>query len=78
LRAIREGDVCLVIGTSATVYPAASIPFQAAEKGAIIVEINLEKTKFSEIEKSIFLKGPSGDILTLLLDEVEKEYSLKE
>ena len=43
--AYRESQTCrvmLVIGTSAVVYPAAHLPVMAKQKGAKIVEINLE------------------------------------
>ena len=43
--AYRESQTCrvmLVIGTSAVVYPAAHLPLMAKQKGAKIVEINLE------------------------------------
>ena len=40
----QECDVMLVVGTSAVVQPAASIPLMAKKSGALIVEINLEAT----------------------------------
>jgi len=47
--AAAEGcDLFLVIGTSALVYPAASLPRVALEAGASVVEINPEPTPFSE------------------------------
>ena len=44
-RACTEAQTCgvlLVIGTSAVVYPAASLPHLARQHGAVIVEINIE------------------------------------
>lgn len=40
-------DLFLVVGTSAVVYPAASLPEIAADHGAATIEINLEPTQFS-------------------------------
>lgn len=40
-------DLCLVLGTSAVVEPAASLPFVASEAGAKLFEINLEETPLS-------------------------------
>jgi len=39
----------LVVGTSAIVHPAASLPLLAAQHGAYIVEINPQPTPLSEI-----------------------------
>jgi len=44
---VSECDVMLVVGTSAQVEPAASLPFAAKARGAIIVEINPEPTPLS-------------------------------
>lgn len=41
---VRECDVMLVVGTSAQVEPAASLPYVAKSRGATIVEINPEPT----------------------------------
>ncbi len=41
-------DLFFVIGTSALVYPAASLPRVALEAGAAVVEINPEPTAFSD------------------------------
>jgi NAD-dependent deacetylase len=48
-RTARSADVFFSIGTSAIVYPAASLPLTAREAGAYIVEINAETTPLSEI-----------------------------
>jgi NAD-dependent deacetylase len=37
-------DICLVVGTSALVYPANELPYLAKTAGAFIVEINPEET----------------------------------
>lgn len=51
----------LVVGTSAVVYPAASIPYYVKEKGGKVFEINLEPTPLSKIaDISIF--GKAGEI----------------
>lgn len=46
-KAMEESVTCgsmLVIGTSSTVYPAAQLPEIAKSKGAIIIEVNIEKS----------------------------------
>jgi len=64
-------DVMLVIGTSLMVEPAGSLPFQAKEKGAKIVSINIEKTPIDEISEYSLI-GKSDHILEKLLNEIKK------
>jgi NAD-dependent deacetylase len=49
------------------VYPAASLPSTAAAAGAYVVEINPERTPFSD-EASERLAGPAGTVLPALLE----------
>jgi len=44
LRLARECDLCLVLGSSLVVYPAASIPAFAVEHGARLIIINRDET----------------------------------
>jgi len=57
-------EVCFVVGTSAVVYPAASIPEIARSAGAYVVEVNPEPTPLSEICHEV-LAGKAGEILPL-------------
>ncbi len=66
----READVVIVVGTSATVYPAAEIPALAKRHGAYIIECNLEPTDFTPYITDAFLQGPAGKTLPYLLDTV--------
>ncbi len=61
-------DLMFVVGTSAVVQPAASIPIWAKSSGAEIVELNLERTPLTDEISDHFLKGKAGDILPSLLD----------
>jgi NAD-dependent deacetylase len=47
LHAARRADVCLSVGTSSVVYPAAGIPIAARDAGAFLVEVNPEPTPLS-------------------------------
>jgi NAD-dependent deacetylase len=47
--AAQRCQLMLVIGTSAVVQPAASLPLLALERGAVIVEINPQPTPLSEV-----------------------------
>lgn len=69
-RAREEAQSCrvvLVVGTSAVVEPAASIPYLARRAGAVIIEVNPERALFSDI----FLSGPAEEILPSLVAEVD-------
>ena len=63
----RRASLCLVVGTSALVYPAAALPESALAAGAYVVEINLEPTPFSPFASEV-LAGPAGEILSALLE----------
>lgn len=62
-QAIERTDVLLVIGSTGEVYPAASLPFRAAELGARIVEINPVPSSFTVGLKTLFLGLPAGQAL---------------
>lgn len=58
-------ELCFVVGTSAVVYPAASIPEIARAAGAYIVEVNPERTPLSSMCDET-LMGKAGEILPLI------------
>jgi NAD-dependent deacetylase len=64
--AAGAAEVVLVIGTSAVVYPAASLITVARAAKAKIIEVNLEETPISR-EVDCSLRGPSGEILPKLV-----------
>ncbi|GAB4479918.1 MAG: NAD-dependent protein deacetylase [Anaerolineae bacterium] len=55
-------DVMLVVGTSGTVQPAASLPVEAKQGGARVIEVNPEPGMITPYA-DIFLQGPSGEVL---------------
>jgi NAD-dependent deacetylase len=65
-KAISDCDLMIVVGTSGTVQPAASMGMQAKRNGASVAEINLESTPYSDVY-NISISGKSGEILPLLL-----------
>jgi NAD-dependent deacetylase len=58
-------DVMFVIGTSAYVHPAASLPLLAAERGAKIIEVNPEPTPLSSSADFTFL-AKAGEMLPII------------
>ena len=66
--ALAEGaDLCLVIGTSAVVYPAAALPLATREAGGRIIEVNPRRTALTDAADAA-LRGEAGTILPALLD----------
>lgn len=65
-RALEVCDFLMVIGTSGVVHPVASFPHYARAKGALVVEVNLEKTPISPIAHETLL-GKAGEIVPLFL-----------
>jgi NAD-dependent deacetylase len=67
-RAAASADVCLVVGTSAVVHPAASIPIATLQSGGRLVEINPERTPLSAA-CAVTLQGPAAKLLPALVAE---------
>jgi len=63
----RRCGCMLVVGTSALVYPAASLPHLAKERGAAIIEVNLEPTELTGTLTDVFLEGTAGQVLPRLV-----------
>ena len=58
-------ELCLVVGTSALVYPAANLPSIAKAAGAYVIEVNPERTPLSPYCDEV-LTGKAGDVLPQL------------
>lgn len=59
---LERADVCIVVGTSALVQPAASFPFIVKQNGGIIIEVNIEPTPLTN-SAHYHLEGKAGIIL---------------
>jgi NAD-dependent deacetylase len=59
--------VLIVAGTSAVVYPAASLAPLAQRHGARVIEVNTEETPLSGAA-DLCLRGPSGEILPQIIE----------
>jgi NAD-dependent deacetylase len=69
--ASRRCDVMLVVGTSGIVHPAASLPFEAREAGASVIEVNPEPSFITPIT-DLSLRGPSGSVLPSVLEAMRR------
>ena len=69
---LEQADVCLVIGTSALVQPAASFPLIVKQRGGQLIEMNVERTPLSSAV-DFHLSGNAGEIMpqidSLLTDQ---------
>ena len=69
--AARGADIFLSIGTSSLVYPAAALPYEALEGGAVLVEVNPGETPLTP-HADYALRGPAGDVLPRLVRELRE------
>ncbi len=65
-------DVMLVIGTSAMVQPAATMPLIAKDNGAAIIEINPEPTPLTSRISDLPLMGGAGRIMPQLIEAIQR------
>ena len=66
-RAAADAELCLVVGTSALVHPAASVPEVTLESGGAVVEINLEPTPLTG-RVAVTLLGEAGKLVPAVLE----------
>lgn len=70
-----SAEVLIVVGTSAVVSPANSIPGIAKRNGAKVIEINKERTHLTGSLTDIFLQGEAGEIIERLLTVIKRRIS---
>jgi NAD-dependent deacetylase len=64
--AAARADVCLVVGTSAVVYPAAAIPEGTLARGGAVIEVNPDTTPLTE-RATVSLRASAASVLPDLL-----------
>ncbi|MEA2039514.1 MAG: NAD-dependent deacylase [Thermodesulfobacteriota bacterium] len=67
-----SAQALMVVGTSAVVSPANTIPGIANENGARIIEINKEKTHLTDSITHVFLQGSAGQIVSAIVEAVKR------
>ncbi|MDR1244118.1 MAG: NAD-dependent deacylase [Endomicrobium sp.] len=72
IKACSMCDVMLVIGSTGTVYPAASLPFEAKKHKATIIEINPSHSAFTNNITDIFIPLKATKAMT----EIIKHFNL--
>ena len=66
----KLADVWLVVGTTGEIMPASMLPIEAHENGALIIEVNLHPSNYTETITDIFLQGRASEVLKTLSDAV--------
>jgi NAD-dependent deacetylase len=66
IEATHTCDLFFSVGTSAVVQPAASLPLEARQHGATVVEINPQQTPVTPYMDFV-LSGPAGQVLPALV-----------
>jgi NAD-dependent deacetylase len=61
-----KADVILIIGTTGEVMPACMIPYQAQKNGAKIIEINPNKSNYTDSITDVFLQGKATEVMKVL------------
>jgi len=59
---LEHADVCIVIGTSALIQPAASFPLIVKQRCGKVIEINVEQTPLTGLV-NLHLSGKAGELL---------------
>ncbi len=73
IEAANKADLVIVVGSTGEVYPAANIPQLAKQNGAKIVEINPEKSLFTDSITDVFLQGKASVVLQKILTGINKK-----
>jgi NAD-dependent deacetylase len=66
-----RADCIIVAGTSATVYPAAALPFGVLERGGTLIEVNPHPSELTSLA-TVVLEGPAGAVLPALVGAVRR------
>jgi NAD-dependent deacetylase len=66
-RMASSAQALMVVGTSAVVSPANTIPINAKQNGAKLIEINTEKTHLTDSMTDVFIQGEAGKIMEALV-----------
>lgn len=77
LEEVERCDVMLICGTSAVVYPFASLPEAARQRtggpATVLIEVNAEPTPLTQRNISDYLiQGKTGRVLPALVAEIKK------
>ncbi|MBT3311880.1 MAG: RNA polymerase subunit sigma [Desulfobacterales bacterium] len=64
----ESSDVFILIGTAGEIKPASNIPYIAKKNGAKIIEVNIERTIFTDSITDVFIKGRATEVMEELAE----------
>jgi len=73
-----SAEVLMVVGTSALVSPANTIPSIAKDHGATIIEINKESTPLTHTVTDLFIEQSAGEAISQILRELKRRKELRD
>jgi len=62
----QQADVYLIIGTTGIIMPASLLPYEAKNNNAVIIEININPSNYTNSITDVFLQGKASEILMKL------------
>lgn len=71
IKAADTADLFILIGTTGEVMPACQIPIMAKQKGAKIIEINPEHSKFTNNITDIYLQGKASEVMRKIIENLK-------
>jgi NAD-dependent deacetylase len=69
IRRAQNCDLCIVIGSTLVIYPAAYIPTYAGEAGAKLAIVNLTPTPFDHYA-AVVIRGKAGEVMSKVMEKV--------
>ena len=75
-RRSRTCDLCIVLGSSLVVFPAANIPIYAVRSGAKLVIINIGPTELDEVAH-VRIEGKAGQVTPRVIARVKEKMGLR-
>jgi NAD-dependent protein deacetylase/lipoamidase len=69
-RRARASDLCVVVGSSLVVYPAAYIPLHAKDAGAVLAIVNLTETPH-DARADLLVPGSAAAVLAAVADRLQ-------
>ena len=74
-RRSRTCDLCIVLGSTLVVFPAANIPIYAARSGAKLVIINVGPTEMDEVAH-VRIEGKAGQVTPRIIERAKQKMGL--
>ena len=72
IKEAQKADLFIIVGSTGIVMPAALIPFLAAENGAAIIEINPNRSAYTDQIVDVFIEMKAGEAF----DKLERQLNL--